>query len=511
MEVFELDMGSLLAGTKYRGDFEERLKAVINELQESRSILFIDEIHTIIGAGSVSGGSLDGSNLLKPALADGTLRCIGSTTNDEYKKIFSKDGALSRRFQRVDVPETTDKETLSILRGLQGRFEHYHRVSYSERALKTAVELSMRYLQERRLPDKAIDVIDEAGALIQMKKAGSKRTLRIPRVDTKTIEQIVASMAKVPVTKVTRTENQKLQLLDKELKSYVFGQDRAVEAVASAIKRSRAGFAKPQKPVASFLFVGPTGVGKTELCVQLSRTLDIPLIRFDMSEYQEKHTVSRLVGAPPGYVGYDEGGLLTDAVIRQPHAVLLLDEIEKAHQDIYNILLQVFDYATLTDNMGRKADFRNVIIVMTSNAGARDLGKRMIGFIEDTVGSSAIGTAVERFFAPEFRNRLDSIVTFNHLGNREIRFIVDKEIAEFAKMLEKRKVVMEVTEQARRWYAENGFSKEFGARNIARVVQETLKDVLVDRILFGDLQQGGSVVVHLRDGKIAVDSQLVNP
>lgn len=510
MEVYELDMGSLLAGTKYRGDFEERLKLVIQELQATKSILFIDEIHTIIGAGSVSGGALDGSNLLKPALADGSLRCIGSTTSDEYKKIFSKDGALSRRFQRIDVPETTDKETLSILRGLQERFERYHRVSYSESALKSAVELSMKYLHERRLPDKAIDVIDEAGAFIQMKKAGVKRLVRTPRVDTKTIEKIVASMAKVPVTKVTRTETQKLQVLDEEIRSQLFGQDKAVEAVASSIKRSRAGFSKPQKPVASFLFVGPTGVGKTELCIQLSRVLEIPLIRFDMSEYQEKHTVSRLVGAPPGYVGYDEGGLLTDAVIKQPHAVLLLDEIEKAHQDIYNILLQVFDYATLTDNMGRKADFRNVIIVMTSNAGARDLGKRMIGFIEDTVGSSAVGAAVERFFSPEFRNRLDNIITFNHLGKTEILSIVDKEIREFSQMLSKRRVELKVSDEAREWYAVNGFSQEFGARNIARIIQETLKDVLVDRILFGDLQRGGKVAVSVEDSRIVVYPELVN-
>ncbi len=513
MEVFELDMGSLLAGTKYRGDFEERLKAVVNELQETKSILFIDEIHTIIGAGSVSGGSLDGSNLLKPALADGTLRCIGSTTNDEFKKIFAKDGALARRFQRIDIPETTGKETLSILRGLQTRFEKYHRVTYSESALKSAVELSVRYLHERKLPDKAIDVIDEAGAFLQMKKAHEKRRKKnsVPRVDTKTIEKIVASMAKVPVTKVTRTETQKLQQLENVLKAQVFGQQKAVESVAAAIKRSRAGFSKPQKPVASFLFVGPTGVGKTELCVQLSQILDLPLIRFDMSEYQEKHTVSRLVGAPPGYVGYDEGGMLTDAVRQQPHAVLLLDEIEKAHQDIYNILLQVFDYATLTDNMGRKADFRNVIIVMTSNAGARDLGKRMIGFIEDKVGSAAVGNAVERLFSPEFRNRLDSIVTFNHLGHEEVLAIVDKEIQEFAKMLSRRKVALHVTDEARNWYAKHGFSQEFGARNIARLVQDTLKDILVDRILFGDLQRGGRATVTVKDDTITVESELVNP
>ncbi len=510
IEVFELDMGSLLAGTKYRGDFEERLKAVINELKSLKAILFIDEIHTIIGAGSVSGGSLDGSNLVKPALADGTLRCIGSTTGDEYKKIFSKDGALSRRFQKIEVPETTGKETLDILRGLQQRFEEYHKVSYSESSLKSAVDLSVKYLHDRRLPDKAIDIMDEAGAFLQMKHVRIGRKKRAPKVDTTVIERIVASMARVPVTKINRTENERLQALDAELKSHVFGQERAVELVASAIKRSRAGFSKPEKPVATFLFVGPTGVGKTELCVQLSRTMGVPLIRFDMSEYQEKHTVSRLVGAPPGYVGYDEGGLLTDAVRKQPHAVLLLDEVEKAHQDIYNILLQVFDYATLTDNMGRKADFRNVIIVMTSNAGARDLGRRMIGFIEDATDSSEVSMAVERLFSPEFRNRLDAVVTFNHLGSQEVLSIVDKEIREFSAMLEKKRVGMTVTGSAREWFAHNGFSQEFGARNIARLIQNTLKDTLVDRILFGDLQRGGNVVVDLRDGEITIETELVS-
>jgi len=520
-ELYELDMGSLLAGTKYRGDFEERLKAVINELTQKKSILFIDEIHTIIGSGSVSGGSLDGANLLKPALASGDLRCIGSTTEDEFKKIFSKDGALTRRFQRVEVPETTEGETLEIIKGLRDRFETYHRVSYSASALKQAVELSGKYIQDRRMPDKAIDVIDEAGAYLQMqeivkrgagrKKDSAAESENPPKVDTKIIEKIVASIARVPVSRVSKTEIDRLFQLDASLKHLVFGQDEAIDAVTASIKRSRAGFSKPSKPVASFLFVGPTGVGKTELCVQLANLLGVQLIRFDMSEYQEKHTVSRLVGAPPGYVGYDEGGLLTDAVRKQPYAVLLLDEIEKAHQDIYNILLQVLDYATLTDNNGRKADFRNVIIVMTSNAGARDIGKRMIGFLEKTVGNSAaVGEAVERLFSPEFRNRLDKIVNFNHLGHEQVLAIVDKEIQEFQALLRNRKVQLELTDAAREWFAEHGFSQEFGARNIARLIQNTLKDTLVDRILFGDLQQGGQVTADVQGDEIVISSTLAS-
>lgn len=515
VELFELDMGSLLAGTKYRGDFEERLKAVINELKKKKAILFIDEIHTIIGSGSVSGGSLDGANLLKPALANGDMRCIGSTTDDEFKKIFSKDGALTRRFQKVEVPETTQRETLEIIKGLRGRFEDYHHISYSDSALKQAVELSDKYIQERRMPDKAIDVIDEAGAFLQMQaivKKGDKDSAlqNTPKVDIKIIEKIVASIARIPVSKVSKTEVDRLFQLDKALKQLIFGQDEAVDSVVSSIKRSRAGFSKPNKPVASFLFVGPTGVGKTELCVQLANLLGVSLVRFDMSEYQEKHTVSRLVGAPPGYVGYDEGGLLTDAVRKQPYTVLLLDEIEKAHQDIYNILLQVLDYATLTDNNGRKADFRNVIIVMTSNAGARDIGKRMIGFIEKSVGNSAaIDQAVERLFSPEFRNRLDKIVNFNHLEHNEILSIVDKEIQEFQTLLRDKKVEMEVSDDAREWFAANGFSPEFGARNIARLIQNSLKDTLVDRILFGDLQHGGKVIVDVKDDAVVIETKLI--
>ncbi len=528
-EIFELDMGSLLAGTKYRGDFEERLKAIIDELKQRKAILFIDEIHTIIGAGSVSGGSVDGANLLKPALADGSIKCIGSTTEDEFKKIFSKDGALSRRFQKVTIPETTTEETVKILKGLRSRFESYHHVHYTDSALKAAVELSQKFINDRALPDKAIDVIDEAGASMQLKVAASKKPMKIipeilpqnviyldadgighddleeivledvKRIDVRYIEKIVANIARVPVKSVSRSEIDRLKLLEPELKSHIFGQDQAVESVVSAIKRSRAGFTKDQKPVASFLFVGPTGVGKTELCVQLSDTLGIPLLRFDMSEYQEKHTVSRLVGSPPGYVGFEEGGLLTDAVRKQPHAVLLLDEIEKAHGDIYNILLQILDYATLTDNMGRKADFRNVIIIMTSNAGARDLGKRMIGFVDNRIDDSSVDSALEKIFSPEFRNRLDKIVSFKRLGHTQILAIVGKEIEEFAAQLKKKRVSISVTTAAREWFVASGYSHEFGARNISRIIQDRLKDYFVDNILFGDLKQGGLITVDVRD------------
>ncbi|NQT57540.1 MAG: ATP-dependent Clp protease ATP-binding subunit ClpA [Bacteroidetes bacterium] len=511
-EVFELDMGGLLAGTKYRGDFEERLKAVLKELEQREAILFIDEIHTIIGAGSVSGGSVDGANLLKPSLASGKIRCIGSTTQDEFKKIFNRDGALSRRFQKVEVPETTQEETLDILKGLKKRYEEYHHVRYTDKAIKAAVELSTKYIRERCLPDKAIDVIDEAGAFMQLQTAaekpdGSRSGKKVKRVDVRFIEKIVAGIARVPVTNVNKSEIDRLKVLETELETRLFGQNEAVLTVSSAIKRNRAGFGNERKPVASFLFVGPTGVGKTELCVQLADVLDIPMIRFDMSEYQEKHTVSRLVGSPPGYVGYDEGGLLTDAVRRQPHAVLLLDEIEKAHQDVYNILLQILDYATLTDNMGRKADFRNVIIIMTSNAGARDLGKRMIGFVEAAAGTSSVGNALEKIFSPEFRNRLDKIVTFKRLAHKEIMLIVEKEIHDFSAQLKKKQVKLEVSNQAVEWFAVKGYSDEFGARNISRLVQDRLKDFFVDEILFGTLSGGGTACVDIKDDELDLQTK----
>ncbi len=548
-EVFELDMGSLLAGTKYRGDFEERLKAILNELSSRNAILFIDEIHTIIGAGSVSGGSVDGANLLKPALADGKIRCIGSTTDDEFKKIFSKDGALSRRFQKVEIPPTNQDETLKILQGLRSRFEQYHGVHYTETALEAAVELSDKFINDRALPDKAIDVIDEAGAAMQLRVAeisnlkgnhegklsgdeyrhviyldemgighskidknilGKGKNGHRRQINARFIEKIVAGIARVPVESISKSEVERLKLLEPELQKRVFGQDSAIRTVVNAIKRSRAGFTKEQKPIASFLFVGPTGVGKTELCVQLSKVLNVPLIRFDMSEYQEKHTVSRLVGSPPGYVGFDEGGLLTSAIRKQPHAVLLLDEIEKAHADIYNVLLQILDYATLTDNLGRKADFRNVIIIMTSNAGARDLGKRMIGFVDTRGDESSVSIALEKIFSPEFRNRLDKIVTFKRLGHKEIISIVNKEIHEFELQLHKKRVTINVTDTAREWFVSLGYSEEFGARNIARVIQDRLKDYFVDSILFGDLRQGGmtTVDVRMKDGKSVNDASI---
>lgn len=511
-EIFELDMGALLAGTKYRGDFEERLKAVLQELEQREAILFIDEIHTIIGAGAVSGGSVDGANLLKPSLASGKIRCIGSTTQDEFKKIFNRDGALSRRFQRVEIPETTREETIDILKGLKERYEEYHHVRYTDRAIKAAVELSTKYIRERCLPDKAIDVIDEAGAFMQLQTAAEKPGgiqvgNKVKRVDVRFIEKIVAGIARVPVSNVNKSEIDRLKMLGPELSTRLFGQDEAIASVSSAIKRNRAGFGNERKPVASFLFVGPTGVGKTELCVQLADILDVPMVRFDMSEYQEKHTVSRLVGSPPGYVGYDEGGLLTDAVRRQPHSLLLLDEIEKAHQDIYNILLQILDYATLTDNMGRKADFRNVIIIMTSNAGARDLGKRMIGFVDTPVGVNSAGSAVEKIFSPEFRNRLDKIVTFKRLTRKVIELIVKKEIADFSTQLKKKQVRLEMSQQAVEWFAVKGYSDEFGARNISRLVQDRMKDFFVDEILFGALTNGGTAYADVKDNELILQTK----
>lgn len=507
-EIYSLDIGSVIAGTRYRGDFEERIKKVISELKQKKNvILFIDEIHTIVGAGAVSGGSMDASNLLKPAIASGNLRCAGSTTYEEFKKYFDKDHALSRRFQKIEVPEPTRDETLKILNGLKDKYETYHKVIYTNEALNSAVELSDLYINDRHLPDKAIDVIDEAGAftrIINFRK--NDKSTSVKEITDSDIEKVVAKIAKIPQKSISISEVDKLKNLDTELKQKVFGQDNAIEDVVTAVKRSRAGFHEPDKPVASFLFVGPTGVGKTELAKQLSSILGIAMHRFDMSEYQEKHTVARLIGSPPGYVGYEEGGLLTDAIRKTPHAVLLLDEIEKAHQDIFNILLQVMDYATLTDNTGRKADFRNVILIMTSNAGAREIGKPIIGFGESKVTGQAVIEAVERIFTPEFRNRLDKIVSFSHLTEDIVLKIVDKEIREFSFKLKEKNISLEVTEQCRKWLSEKGYSPEFGARNIKRLIQEKVKTFFVDSVLFGELSGGGKAkaVIAGNDVKIEI-------
>ncbi len=504
--VFSLDMGSLLAGTRFRGDFEERMKMILKELeQEEKVILFIDEIHTIVGAGATSGGSMDASNLLKPALVTGKIRCMGSTTYDEYKKFFERDRALSRRFQRIEIAETSPDETYQILLGLRERYEAHHNVRYTDEALRTAVDLSDQYINDRHLPDKAIDVIDEAGAYTRILAfREDAENDEIKEIGEDLVEKVISKIAKIPEKTVSVTENDRLKSLEADLKARIFGQDNAVSAVVQAVKRSRAGFKGQDKPVASFLFVGPTGVGKTELARQLADLLGIHLHRFDMSEYQEKHTVSRLVGSPPGYVGYEEGGLLTDAIRKTPHAVLLLDEIEKAHQDIFNILLQVMDYATLTDNAGRKADFRNVIVIMTSNAGAREMGKPRIGFGDSNVTDDAIGDAVERAFSPEFRNRLDKIVTFGRLDTRMVLNIVDKEIDAFRKQLAEKSVELELTQACREYLAEEGYSPEYGARNIARLISDKIKHYFVDAVLFGDLAKGGKALADVVDGEVVI-------
>jgi ATP-dependent Clp protease ATP-binding subunit ClpA len=505
--IYALDMGALLAGTKFRGDFEERMKRVIKELEKrDRAILFIDEIHTVVGAGSVSGGSMDASNILKPVLTSGRVRCIGSTTYEEYRKFFDKDRALSRRFQKIEVPEPTADETYRILLGLRGKYESYHEIRYTEEALRAAADLSAKYINDRHLPDKAIDVIDEAGAWVRVygeePQTDAKAAARV--VDARAVEKVVARIAKIPEASVSTDELARLKSLEGELKSVIFGQEHAVELVVKAIKKTRAGFAERDKPVASLLFVGPTGVGKTELARRLAEILGVGLLRFDMSEYQERHTVSRLIGAPPGYVGYDEGGLLTDAIRKTPHAVLLLDEIEKAHPDIFNMLLQIMDYATLTDNNGKKADFRNIVLIMTSNAGAREIGKPLVGFGEREVRDEAVTDAVERFFSPEFRNRLDSIVKFNTLDHRVVLQIVDKAIGEFQEELGKKKVTLDVTPGCREWLAAKGYSEEFGAREIARLVSDRIKNFFVDEILFGGLSGGGKVLADVKDGSVVL-------
>ncbi len=504
VEVYALDMGALLAGTKYRGQFEERLKAVIAALKKKPgSILFIDEIHTIVGAGAVSGGSMDASNILKPALASGEIRCIGSTTYHEYKHSFERDRALARRFQKIEISEPSIEDTVKILQGLRGYYEEHHGVHYTDAALQAAAELAAKHINDRLLPDKAIDVIDEAGAAVKLLPPEKRpKTIR-----PKDIEAVVARMAKVPPRTVSVSDKERLQNLETELKSVIFGQDHAIAQLVSAIKLARSGLGHPDKPIGSFLFSGPTGVGKTELAKQLARALGVQFIRFDMSEYMEKHTVSRLIGAPPGYVGFDQGGLLTDAINKTPYAVLVLDEIEKAHPDIFNILLQVMDHATLTDNNGKKADFRNVILIMTTNAGARELSGNRVGFRQGDgggiggTGSKAKG-AIERTFSPEFRNRLDAWIAFEPLTFETIERVVDKFINELRAQLVEKKVTLELTEAARAWLANKGFDKLYGARPMARLIQSKIKEPLANEILFGRLQQGGKVVIEAKDGEL---------
>lgn len=504
--IYQLDMGSLLAGTRYRGDFEERLKAVLSELEsDDRAVLFIDEIHTVIGAGATSGGSLDASNLLKPALQSGTLRCIGSTTYKEYRNYFEKDRALVRRFQKIDISEPSSDEAIKILLGLKPSFETHHQVQYSDSAIRAAVELSTRYIHDRRLPDKAIDVIDEVGAA-QMLKPIEKRKKKLGAKD---VEEIVSKMARVPIKHVNARDKEALRNLDVELKSVVFGQNTAIEALASAIKLSRAGLRDPQKPIGSYLFSGPTGVGKTEVARQLAKVMGIELVRFDMSEYMERHAVSRLIGAPPGYVGFDQGGLLTDAIDQQPHAVLLLDEIEKAHPDVFNILLQVMDYGKLTDNNGKMVDFRNIILIMTTNAGASDMNKPAMGFGRNAREGEDT-EAINRLFTPEFRNRLDAVVPFSGLTREILENVVKKFVQELAAQLADRRVHLELDDKSMDWLCEKGHDPLYGARPLTRIIQEHIKRPLAEELLFGKLAKGGKVVVTVVDGELAFDCTPTN-
>ena len=499
--IYSLDLGALVAGTKYRGDFEKRLKAVLGQLRKERhSVLFIDEIHTIIGAGAASGGVMDASNLIKPMLASGELRCIGSTTYQEYRGIFEKDHALARRFQKIDVREPSVEETVQILKGLKPAFEAHHGVRYSSKALRAAAELSDRYINDRHLPDKAIDIIDEAGAGQRMQPA-SKRKKTIGAGD---IERIVARIAQIPPKTISVKDKDKLRNLDRDLKMVIYGQDQAIDSLVSAIKLARSGLGVQDKPVGSFLFAGPTGVGKTEVSRQLALQLGIELIRFDMSEYMERHTVSRLIGAPPGYVGYDQGGLLTDQVLKHPHSVVLLDEIEKAHPEVFNLLLQVMDHGTLTDNNGRKADFRNVILIMTTNAGAQEMDRTSIGFTPQDHSSDGM-EAIRRLFTPEFRNRLDAIVQFQHLDPTVVAQVVNKFIFELEAQLHEKGVTLEVDDEARLWLAEKGYDRKMGARPMARVVREHLKQPLAEELLFGRLSKGGHVRVRLEDGELDIE------
>ena len=499
--VYALDLGALVAGTKYRGDFEKRLKAVLAQLKNKPgAVLFIDEIHTIIGAGAASGGVMDASNLIKPVLASGELRCIGSTTYQEFRGIFEKDRALTRRFQKIDINEPSVEETVEILKGLKARFEEHHQVLYTQPALRAAAELSAKHINDRHLPDKAIDVIDEAGANVQLQPAAKRKK----KIGVGDIEAIVAKIARIPPKKVSLSDTEALKNLDRDLKMVVFGQDEAIAALVSAIRMNRSGLGHEEKPIGSFLFTGPTGVGKTEVTRQLARILGMELVRFDMSEYMERHTVSRLIGAPPGYVGFDQGGLLTEEINKHPHSVLLLDEIEKAHPDVFNLLLQVMDHGSLTDNNGRKADFRHVVLVMTTNAGAEDVSRRSIGFTEQDHSSDGL-EALKKYFTPEFRNRLDATVQFKSLSPETIAHVVDKFIFELEQQLEDKKVALIVDTNARRWLAEKGYDPMMGARPMARVIQNYIKKALANELLFGRLANGGSVKIGVEQDDLTFE------
>jgi ATP-dependent Clp protease ATP-binding subunit ClpA len=503
--IYSLDLGSLIAGTKYRGDFEKRLKSVLSELKKQPgAVLFIDEIHTVIGAGAASGGVMDASNLIKPVLSNGELRCIGSTTYQEYRGIFEKDHALARRFQKIDVVEPSVAETIEILKGLRSRFEEHHRVKYTDGALKAAAELSARHINERHLPDKAIDVVDEAGARMRVKGI----TDQTSTVDVEQIEDVVARIARIPPKTVSSNDKEVLRNLERNLKLVIYGQDKAVETLTDAIKMSRSGLGDERKPVGSFLFAGPTGVGKTEVTRQLAIALGIEFIRFDMSEYMERHTVSRLIGAPPGYVGFDQGGLLTEAIAKHPHAVLLLDEIEKAHPDVFNLLLQVMDHGTLTDNNGRKADFRHVIIVMTTNAGAADMARMPIGFMPGDNTTDGM-EAIKKLFTPEFRNRLDAVIQFGGLDERTIERVVEKLLVEIETQLEGKRVSLQLDDASRRWIAKTGYDPKMGARPMARVIQEHIKRPLAEELLFGKLVEGGLVRVSVKSDDSGLDLECV--
>jgi ATP-dependent Clp protease ATP-binding subunit ClpA len=497
-KIYSLDLGALLAGTKFRGDFEKRLKEVLASLAEIDDvILFIDEIHTVIGAGATSGGSMDASNILKPAITSGDLKCMGSTTFDEYKNQFTKDRAFSRRFEKIELNEPSVDEAIEILKGLRSRYEEHHKIKYSDKSLEAAAKLSSKYLNDRFLPDKAIDVIDETGAYLKIYSKNKKT------ITPKDIELVVSEMAKIPARSVSSSDRLKLENLEKKMLQVIYGQDQAIKSVVTAIKRSRAGLGAPEKPVGSFLFTGPTGVGKTEVAKQLAENLGVEFVRFDMSEYMEKHAVARLIGSPPGYVGFEQGGLLTEQINRTPHSVLLLDEIEKAHPDIYNILLQIMDYATLTDNNGKKADFRNVIIIMASNAGAREMTKASIGFADSLKDTGDKGkAAVEKLFSPEFRNRLDSTVSFEALDLSIMEKVVDKFIGEFREQLKEKNIKISLSKQARKYLAEKGYDKNYGARPLGRLIQSEIKDSLVDQVLFGKLSKGGRVNIGFRAGDL---------